>query len=94
MKQISFSKIALIVCLLCAAMVFATVAFGQDTIKCRKVKIANHVGISMKTGEVLYAHPRWTKTKSGFIVKQRNGLYLINGKEYKPGNNKPLKIRK
>jgi hypothetical protein len=68
--------------------------FGQDTIPARKVKIADKVGVSMKDGHVMYAHPRWREVKSGFIIKESNGLYVINGKDYKPGNRKPLKIKK
>ncbi len=77
-------------------LIFFLPLFGksQDTIYCRKVKIADNVGISMKTGKVLYAHPRWRKVEGGFFIKQPNGLYLINGKERHPGNNKPLKIKK
>ena len=69
-------------------------SFSQDTIHARKVKIAEHVGISMKTGKVLYAHPRWRKVNGGFFIKKSNDLYIINGKEYHPGNHKPLKIKK
>ena len=73
---------------------FSFAAFCQDTIPARKVKIAEKIGISIKTGKVLDAHPRWVKVKSGFIIKEANGLYVINGKEYKPGNHKPLNIKR
>lgn len=94
MEKITFKQFALFICLLCAAMIFLTLsAYAQDTIPARKVKIAQNVGISMKDGHVLYVHPRWTKVKSGFIIKKSDTVYVINGKEYKPGNHKPLKIR-
>lgn len=73
---------------------FSFSAFCQDTIPARKVKIAENVGISMRDGHVMYAHPRWRKVKSGFIIKKSDRLYVINGREYKPGNHKPLKIKK
>lgn len=93
--QITFRKLALFVCLLCMALLFLTTRlFAQDTIYCRKVRIANHVGISMKDGHVMYARPIWRKVKCGFIVRLRNGDWLIDGKVKKPGDNKPLKIRK
>jgi hypothetical protein len=87
MKQISFSKVAIIVCLLCAALLVTITSFAQDTIYCKKVRIRNTIGISMKTGKVLYAsHLRRVKVDSGYIIKLKNGMYLINGKERYPSN--------
>ena len=78
------------------ALIFLLPLFsnGQDTIHARKVKLAENVGTSMKTGKALYAHPRWRKVKSGIIIKKSENDYLINGKEYHPGDHKPLKIKK
>ena len=76
------------------ALIIPLITFGQDTITARKVKIAENVGISMKDGHGMYAHPRWKKVKSGFFVKKSDSDYLINGKVYHPGNHKPLKIKK
>lgn len=75
-------------------LLIPVITFAQDTIHARKVKLAENVGTSMKTGKALYAHPRWRKVKSGIIIKKSENDYLINGKEYHPGDHKPLKIKK
>lgn len=93
MNQISFSKFALFICLLALAGLITTTAFAQDTIYCRKVRVSKWVGI-YKSGRILHAHPTWKKVKNGFIIRKSQTLYLIDGEEYKPGDNKPLKIRK
>ncbi|MEO9145061.1 MAG: hypothetical protein ABI237_05840 [Ginsengibacter sp.] len=88
MKQISFKKIALIICLLCAAMILLTVsAFAQDTIRTNRVRVRNTIGINKKTGRIVYASPRhWEKVKDGYIIKEANGMYILNGREVFPSD--------
>jgi hypothetical protein len=86
MKQITFSKFALIVCAIClAGILFTTSAFCQDTIPTKKVLVVNQE-LSRKTGKVQRQWFRKMTVKSGYIVKLPNGFYLINGKEMKPND--------
>jgi len=94
MKQITFSKVAIFVCLLCAILLLATSLFAQDSIiTARKVKIAENRAVYLKTGKTK-ARPHWEKVQSGYFIKQTDNDYIINGKLYHPGDNKPLKIKK
>ncbi|HVA97661.1 MAG TPA: hypothetical protein VNG53_02100 [Bacteroidia bacterium] len=66
MKQISFRRFAIIICLLCAAMIFLTTKlFAQDTIYVKKVFLNNHK----------------IKVKAGYIVHKKNDLWEVNKKE-------------
>lgn len=66
---------------------FASTAIGQrsDTIYVEKVLVKNQA-INIKTGKVM--HKWWTKTKvkSGYILRQPDGMFLINGKIMEPDN--------
>lgn len=86
MKKLSFVKTAIIVCLLCLAGCITTLdGFSQDTIYTRKVMIAN-AQLSRKTGKIQRIWYKKLTVKSGYIIKQTNGLFLINGKEMVPDN--------
>lgn len=69
-------------------------AFCQDTIPARMVKISDRVWVNAQGKIVAHSIPHWTEVKSGFIVKKSDNLYIIDGKEYKPGDHKKLKIKR
>ena len=80
------TKLALLVCLIClAGILFTTTAFCQDTIPTKKVLVVKQE-LSRKTGKVQRQWWRKMTVKSGYIIKESNGLYLINGKEMRPDN--------
>lgn len=86
MKQITFKKLALIICLFCAAMIFLTAsAFAQDTIRVEKVLVKNQL-IYAKTGKVMRTWWRKTKVKKGYIIKRDDGMFVINGKVMIPND--------
>lgn len=69
---------------------FATSAIAQtsDTIHVERVLVKNEI-INAKNGRVM--HLWWTKpkVKSGYIVRQPDGMVLVNGKLMKPNNLNP-----
>lgn len=88
MKKITFKKTALIICMFCIAMIFLTVAASaQDTVYTSRVHVRNSIGISKKTGHIIYASPlHWEKVKTGYIIKETNGMCVVNGREVYPGD--------
>lgn len=54
---------------------------AQDTIYCSKAKIAKYVVINRKTGIKKPYGRHWIDVDSGYVVKLKNGNYIINGKE-------------
>lgn len=65
-----------------------------DTIPASAVKVSDKVWVNAKGKIVAHSTPHWVEVKSGFIVKKSDNLYIIDGKEFKPGNKKPLKIKR
>lgn len=78
------------------ALILFLPLFGksQDTIQARMVKISDRVWVDKQGKIVAHFTPHWVDVKSGYIIKESENLYVINGKEYKPGDHKPLKIKK
>jgi hypothetical protein len=60
-----------------------SLSYSQDTIPARKVKICNQL-VNRKTGKVERNFYRWIKVKKGYIIRESDSLYVINGKEMKP----------
>ena len=87
MKELAFKKMAIIVCLLCAAMIFVSAkCFAQDTVwNVRKVLICKQE-LSRKTGAPVRTWYKKVTVKKGYIIKEANGFFLINGKEMIPDN--------
>jgi hypothetical protein len=60
-------------------------AFCQDTIHVNKVRVAN-VLINKKTGMIEKKWFRTVKVKTGYIIKNADGMYVINGREMLPND--------
>jgi hypothetical protein len=82
MKQ----KITLFIALLLAfGLLHSASCFAQDTIHVERVLVKNQL-INAKTGKVMRIWWRKKKVKSGYIIKQPDGLYVINGKVMVPND--------
>lgn len=67
-----------------ASLFIISVSFAQDslyTIPATKIKVASWVIVNKKTGAKTPYHLHWKKVKSGYIIKEPNGMYIVNGKE-------------
>jgi hypothetical protein len=64
-------------------MMLPIFSHAQDTIHVNKVKVCT-VELSRKTNKPIRKWFHMAKVKSGYIVKEDNGLFLINGKEMIP----------
>ena len=64
-----------------ASLFILSVSFAQDSIPATKIKVAAWVIVNKKTGVQTPYHLHWKKVKSGYIIKELNGMYIVNGKE-------------
>ena len=72
-------------------MMLPIFSHAQDTIHINKVKVCT-VELSRKTNKPIRKWFHMQKVKSGYIVKELNGLFLINGKEMIPNYDSASKI--
>lgn len=73
-------KLIIIVFLFCGSAAMAQQSnTATDTFYVQKVLVKNQL-INVRNGRVMRAWWRKTKVKSGYIVKQDDGTFLINGK--------------
>jgi len=88
MKRITFNQFAIGVCLLCALAIFiAFKSAAQDTIRVKKVPVVNV--LVDRWGNIKKMWYRNIKVKSGYIIKQDNGFYLVNNHEMKLATETP-----
>lgn len=79
-----------------AVLFLASFSFNAiaDTIPASAIKVSDRVWVNAQGKIVAHSTPKWVTVNDGFIVKKSDNLYIIDGKEYKPGNHKPLKIKR
>lgn len=74
--------------ILIGLILFSANLKAQDTIYCHKAKIAKYVVINRKTGIKKPYGRHWVDIDSGYVIKLKNGKWLINGKEWNPNSNR------
>ena len=82
MKQITFKQLAISVIIAALLMIFITFrAFCQDTLRIKKVSVPYNGLINKKTGAVEKIWYRKVKVESGYITKNSDGTWNVNGRK-------------
>lgn len=81
MKNLTVNQFGISVMLICFTMIFTTYkSFCQDTLHMNKVKVAYN-GLVSKSGHVEHIWYRKVKVRSGYITKNNDGSWMVNGRK-------------